>query len=85
MKGEVLATNPSKSNPNKLYEIIRGNDGVTYCSCWPWRMNRTCSHLESFLSGQKSYSVRKVKNTNGKIDTYLDLEEAIRKAVQELT
>ena len=84
MKGEVLATYPSRSNPSKEYEIVRGNDGVTYCSCWQWKLNRTCSHLEDFLSGQKTYNVR-TKTVAGKKVTYLDLQDAINKAVQELS
>ena len=84
MKGEVLTTYASKSNPMKEYEIVRGNDGVTYCTCWQWKLNRTCSHLENYLSGQQTYSVRKTK-VAGKTVTYLDLQDAINKAVSELS
>lgn len=79
----VLTEYPSKSNPNKNYQIVRGGDGVTYCTCWQWKLHRTCSHLEDFLSGQTTYKVRKV-TVAGKVETYLDLEKAIERAVQEL-
>ena len=48
--GEVLATNPSSSNPAKSYSIIKGADGVIYCDCPGWKMRKTCKHLEEFNS-----------------------------------
>jgi len=86
MKGQVLAEYASKSNPNKTYEIIRGNDGKTYCTCWQWKINRTCSHLEDFLGSHKAtpFKVRK-QVFAGKVDTYLDLQAAIDRAVKELS
>ena len=37
----VLATNYSKSNPNKQYSIILANDGETvYCDCPGWKMSK---------------------------------------------
>lgn len=84
MKGETLATYPSKSNPNKEYEIVRGNDGVTYCTCWQWKLHRSCSHLDDYLSNQSTYKVRQVKVAGKKV-TYLDLAEAIKQAVSELS
>lgn len=85
MKGQVLATYPSKSNLSKNYEIIRGNDGKTYCDCWVWKHNRTCSHLEDYLVGigTKKYTVRTAV-VNGKKETYLDMQDAIEKAIKEL-
>ena len=49
---QVLATYPSKSNPGKQYEIIQpiNSKKVPYCTCWQWKLNRTCSHLEDYLS-----------------------------------
>jgi hypothetical protein len=83
--GTTLSEYPSKSNPNKTYQIVRGNDGKTYCTCWQWKLHRNCSHLEDFLhsAGAKPYKVRKT-TTAGKVDTYLDLEAAIQRAVAEL-
>ena len=46
--GEVLETYPSLSNPNREYQVIRGDDGVVYCTCWQWKKNRTCRHLEHY-------------------------------------
>jgi len=76
---QILKEYPSRSNPAKKYHVIRGGDGVTYCDCPAWRFNtaRTCKHLEDYLSGQHQYTVRKEDNV-----TYL--EEAIKRAVEEL-
>lgn len=49
--GNVLATYPSGSNPAKQYNIIQGNDGVVYCDCMGWKMNKHCKHLRDFESG----------------------------------
>ena len=82
--GQVLREYPSKSSPGKVYEIIRGGDGKTYCTCWQWKLNRTCSHLEDYLMNcAKGYTVRTAV-VNGKKETYLDMQEAIDKAVREL-
>jgi hypothetical protein len=45
---ELLQTIRSKSNPDKTYDIIRGKDGVVYCTCWAWRINKTCKHLKEY-------------------------------------
>lgn len=49
--GEVLATNPSSSNPNVLYRIIKGADGIVYCDCPGWKMRKSCKHLVAFTGG----------------------------------
>ena len=46
----VLAKVPSKSNPNKSYEIRLGGDGVVYCTCRAWITNKFCKHLEEYHS-----------------------------------
>jgi len=58
-KAVVLAVAPSKTNPNKTYEIRRGADGVVYCTCPAWRFQRlrkgetrTCKHLAAFFAKQ---------------------------------
>ena len=84
MSSQILAEYPSKSNANKSYNISRDDKGVTWCDCWQWKLHRTCSHLEDYLGSQKIYKVRK-ETIAGKINTYLDLEAAINRAVQELS
>ena len=50
----LLASVPSKTNPDLSYEIRRGKDGVVYCSCPAWKhqrlpvAHRSCKHLKSF-------------------------------------
>ena len=44
----VLRKFPSRSTPGKYHEIIEAKDGVIYCTCWAWKKNRTCRHLETF-------------------------------------
>lgn len=82
--GKILRSYTSKSKPGKGYNIIRGDDGVTYCECWQWKLHRTCSHLEDYLHNQTQYKVsyRKVDN---KPTLFLDLAQAIEKAVAELS
>lgn len=86
MASKVLCEYPSKSHPGKNYQVSRDDQGKTWCNCWQWKLNRTCSHLENYLASPsaKPYKVRK-ETVGGKVDTYLDLEAAIHKAVQELS
>ena len=30
------------------YDITLGDDGVIYCTCWAWKRNRTCKHLDRY-------------------------------------
>jgi hypothetical protein len=47
----VLAEYPSKSNPSKKHFIIQPvHGGDPYCTCWGWKKNRTCIHLEHYSS-----------------------------------
>ena len=48
--GTCVQVYPSKSKPGKEYHVIKAMDGTYYCDCWQWKRNRTCKHLESFLS-----------------------------------
>jgi hypothetical protein len=84
MASTVLAEYPSQSHPGKNYKVSRDDKGVTWCDCWQWKTHKTCSHLEDYLAGQTTYKVRKQK-VDGKMTTYLDLEQAIARAVQELS
>src|SRR5882672_9100054 len=46
--GDVLATNPSSSNPNIVYRVLKGGDGVIYCDCPGWKMRKDCKHLKAY-------------------------------------
>ncbi len=41
------------SKAGTIHNIIRGDDGVVYCTCWAWKKNRTCKHLDRFFAGVK--------------------------------
>ncbi len=44
---ELLVEVASDSNPSKTYRIMRGKDGVVYCTCPRWTNTRkTCKHLK---------------------------------------
>jgi hypothetical protein len=34
---EVVRQFKSESNPNKTYDLVRGDDGVVYCTCKAWQ------------------------------------------------
>lgn len=57
-KMTILATVKSSSNPEKTYNICRGGDGVTYCTCPSWKFkrqhgaDRACKHIKAFHAGQ---------------------------------
>jgi hypothetical protein len=56
--GRELATYPSKSSPGKKYTIFKSDDGSdTYCDCWQWKRNKTCSHLRDYLNNIPGVSV----------------------------
>lgn len=79
----VLATNYSKSNPNKQYEIVLANDGETvYCNCPGWKMSKDdpkmCRHLREFATGQ---TTPKPAMKTTKVTTDEKLQEAIDVAV----
>lgn len=59
-KGPIIATVPSKSDPEKTYEIRMGKDGNMYCSCPAWKYqkkspkDRTCKHIDALNKAIKS-------------------------------
>ena len=46
--GQVLTEVPGRNG--RTYQIILGDDGVTYCSCPAWKFRRDCKHLRAYLS-----------------------------------
>ena len=50
MSGEatLLARYPSKSNPMKIHDVIKGADGVIYCTCPAWRFRKDCAHIDRY-------------------------------------
>ena len=72
--GKVLKEYPSKSSA-RIYHIVEGANGDTYCDCWQWRINRTCKHLEDY-HGHKLDSpmgpVFKIVKNPTKVDLLID-------------
>jgi hypothetical protein len=44
----VLKKYESKSRPGHYQEVRLGGDNKVYCTCWGWRKNKTCEHLEDY-------------------------------------
>jgi hypothetical protein len=49
---KVLAEVQSRSNPDKVYAILLGDDNVIYCECVGWKMRKTCAHLTAYHKGE---------------------------------
>jgi hypothetical protein len=59
----VLTTVPSKSNPDKHYEIRLGGDNRVYCTCPAWRFSKgqkTCKHLNEFRTANPSVAAKTI-------------------------
>ena len=73
---KALQEYPSKSSPGKVYTIFLANDGQThYCDCWQWKRNKTCKHLEDYLSGEIVKGITPVKPRvvqNEKVESTID-------------
>lgn len=50
----ILSRVQSNSDPQKMYQIIEGNDGVIYCDCWAWKTKKNCKHLDAFRGASGS-------------------------------
>ena len=79
----VLAEYPSKSNPSKVYHIIHGQDGVTYCDCMAWKMSNPhrCKHLDMYFEGKTGKAYPKNKTFPA---TWDELNKAISEAVNTI-
>lgn len=64
---EFIAEYPSKSKPGRKYKVKRADDGVIYCDCWQWKINKTCKHTQMAI-----------ESLTPKLD---DLQKAIEAAV----
>ena len=83
----ILAEFKSISNPlKKSYEVRLGNDGVTYCTCWGWKKNRTCTHLDAYHNElyKQAPQNKPVKHTVPGTDLEMIIKEAVKDAVDLL-
>jgi hypothetical protein len=70
--GQTLATYPSGSNPAKEYSVILGNDGVTYCDCMGWKMNKHCKHLKAYEAGTSAPVKKAKKDPKAELNKTID-------------
>ncbi len=45
---KLLERYESKSRPGTFNEIRLGSDGAVYCTCWAWKINKWCKHLDCY-------------------------------------
>ena len=76
--GVPVAEYKSKSKPGRTYVVQRGADGVIYCDCWQWKINKTCKHTKDYLANMNNVVKAVEKITKNDIDP---LQEAINDAV----
>jgi len=57
---DILAGYRSDSNPDKMYYIHKGRDGVIYCDCPAWKFSKphNCRHLVEYSRGRVGLPVR---------------------------
>ena len=79
--GTTLATNSSKSNPNKTYDIIEGADGVIYCECMGWKMHRDCRHLKDYHAGNSPVGMSVKVKPERPVTTAKDMVKLVDEAV----
>jgi hypothetical protein len=85
MSEAILATVPSKSNPEKSYEIHMGKDGNVYCTCPAWKYqkgvspkDRTCKHIKTLYGAMASQAKLKVpKDAPAESVFSVDADEAL--------
>ena len=89
--GTKLANYPN-SRGTGSYAIIRGGDGVVYCECMGWKMNKDCKHLRAFLGKCATSTpgptapkgLAKRAASKAKTDSNPELAKAVEQAVAEL-
>lgn len=65
----------SSSNPNKFYDIKLGGDGVVYCMCQAWKMNKWCKHLDEWHGQQVQAIQPNAQNLHKKVKAILEEEK----------
>ena len=70
------------SNQKNSYEIWRGKDDKTYCTCWAWRRYKKCKHLLMYFS--KECNAGYTLHMQGIHKAETSLEEVINTAVDKL-
>jgi len=95
----LLKKIPSKSSSSIEYELMKGDDGVVYCTCPAWKFSKgakSCSHTRDFMgSHEASLSPEEVKELKRKEEAEVSKrkgeqekrrkseDEARRKAIEE--
>lgn len=46
-----------------MHKITQGRDGVVYCDCWAWKVNKKCKHLDQFFSRTERKTYRDTQPT----------------------
>lgn len=78
--GEVVAEYTSKSRPGRVYHVQIGADGITYCDCWQWKINRTCKHIKDW---EANGSTAHLENGIMKNDQKEEADE-VREAINDI-
>jgi hypothetical protein len=75
----VLAEYSSNSKRGVKYNIVEGDDGIVYCTCWQWKKTRRCHHLEHFEGHVMGVVFGQTTGQTTEIET------AVQRAIEELT
>lgn len=79
----VLAQYPSKSKPGQFHEVRMGEDGVTYCTCWAWKKNKRCAHIERYKNQAHTNKYVGMPN-NAPIPDDMGFDDLLDDVVQQL-
>lgn len=57
MEAILIRQVPSSSNPNKVYDVRQGKDGICYCNCPAWKFQKVasesrkpCKHIRAAIA-----------------------------------